>query len=400
MRNSSIITIRSMFALFVGMAFLFVGNGLIISSAGVELKKMGAGELETGFVIAVFFVGAMAATIFSHKIVSKVGHIRSFGIFASLFGIAAMFHDLSQNLYFWAFLRGCLGFCYYSILMIIESWLNARARNEVRSRVLAFYEVTFYVCFGLGILVLSLNLSTSHVLLLSAALILFSSIPLNLIRIKEPPIPEKKSVSIPRVFTLVPLALITSIVAGILTNGFFTMGSVYVLLQGYGAVEVSFFMTIAMAGGFIAHSFIGSVSDKFGRRPAIMVCSAVSLCAAICFLALKPSIYAQYVLSFFLGSGAFCLYALSLARANDVLNLKQKNQGIEVGRAVLFSYSFGSLLSSVIMGASMKILGFDGFMWVYVALLAFLIAFCLTQKTVPLESRSDFEHSPGTMANS
>ena len=49
MRNSSIITIRSMFALFVGMAFLFLGNGLIISSAGVELKKMGADELETGF---------------------------------------------------------------------------------------------------------------------------------------------------------------------------------------------------------------------------------------------------------------------------------------------------------------------------------------------------------------
>jgi len=52
------------------------------------------------------------------------------------------------------------------------------------------------------------------------------------------------------------------------------------------------------------------------------------------------------------------------------------------------------------MGASMKILGFDGFMWVYAALLAFLIAFCLTQKTVPLESRRGFEHSPGTMANS
>ena len=178
------------------------------------------------------------------------------------------------------------------------------------------------------------------------------------------------------------------------------MASVYILLQGYGAREVSFFMTVAMAGGFIAHSLIGGFSDKFGRRPAIMCCAGVSLFAAICFLALKPSIYAQYVLSFFLGSGAFCLYALSLARANDVLNLKQKNQGIEVGRAVLFSYSFGSLLSSVIMGASMQILGFDGFMWVYVALLAFLIAFCFTQKTVPLESRSDFEHSPGTMANS
>ena len=397
MKISSAMTIKSMFALFIGMSFLFVGNGLIISSAGVELKKMGADEVQTGFVIATFFIGAMLSTIFSHKIVSKVGHIRSFGIFASLFGIAAMFHDLSANLYLWAFLRGCLGFFYYSLLMIIESWLNARARNEVRSRVLAFYEITFYVCFGLGILVLSLNLSTSHVFLLSAAFILFSSIPLNLIRIKEPPIPEKKSVSIPKVFTLVPLALITSIVAGILVNGFFTMASVYVLLQGYGAKEVSFFMTVAMMGGFIAHSLIGGFSDKFGRRPVIMCCAGVSLCAATVFLILKPSIYAQYVLSFFLGSGVFCLYALALARANDVL--KHKNQGVEVGRAILFSYSIGSLFSSVIMGASMKIWGFDGFMWVYVALLIFLIAFCFTQKTVPAQSRTDFEHSPGTMAN-
>ena len=156
-------------------------------------------------------------------------------------------------------------------------------------------------------------------------------------------------------------------------------------------------MTVAMMGGFIAHSLIGGFSDKFGRRPVIMCCAGVSLCAATVFLILKPSIYAQYVLSFFLGSGVFCLYALALARANDVL--KHKNQGVEVGRAILFSYSIGSLFSSVIMGASMKIWGFDGFMWVYVALLIFLIAFCFTQKTVPAQSRTDFEHSPGTMAN-
>jgi len=82
-----------MFALFVGIAFLFVGNGLIISSAGGELKKMGADELQTGLVIATYFIGAMAGTIFSHRIVSRVGYIRSFGIFASLFGIAVYADD-------------------------------------------------------------------------------------------------------------------------------------------------------------------------------------------------------------------------------------------------------------------------------------------------------------------
>ncbi|WP_367649327.1 MFS transporter [Campylobacter sp. RM16188] len=398
MAISSKRTIKTMGPLFVGISFLFIGNGLVISSAGIELKIMGAGELATGLVIAAFFIGAMLSTIMSHKIVSKVGHIRSFAIFSSLFGISAMFHELSSNLYFWSLLRGCLGFCYYSILMIVESWLNERARNEVRSRVIAFYEIVFYVCFGLGILVLSLDLSSSEIFLISAAFILISSIPLNLVRIKEPPIPERKNISIPKIFALVPLALITSIVAGVLVNGFFSMASVYILLQGFSPKEVSFFMTIAMAGGFIAHGIIGGISDKFGRRPVIIGCSLVSLAAAIIFVKFDLSINLQYALSFFLGSGVFCLYALALARANDMLVHKSKS--IEVGRAILFSYSIGSLFSPVIMGVVMSFYGASGFMWVYVVLLTLLILFALTQKTVPEKYRKSFEHSPGTMANS
>ena len=397
MRAVSTLTIKSMFALFVGIAFLFVGNGLIISSAGGELKKAGADELTTGFVLATYFIGAMSATILSHRIVSKVGHIRSFGIFASLFGITVMFHALSSNLYFWAFLRCCLGFCHYSILVVVESWLNARARNEIRSRVLAFYEIVFYLAFGLGILIMGLNLSTLQIFLISAAFILLSSVPLNLIRIKQPPIPEKKSVSLPKVFTLVPLALITGVIAGILMNGFFSMASIYMLSQGYGAKEASYFMTSAMIGGFVAHSLIGSFSDKFGRRPALILCCCVSFAASAIFLSLDLNIYLKYFLSFFIGAGCFCLYALALARAND--EVRQKGDGIEVGRAILFCYSFGSLLSSIVMGLAMKFLGSDGFMWVNAVLLGFLIIYAFTQKTVPIEHRKSFEHSPGTMAN-
>lgn len=397
MQTSSKRTIKAMIPLFFGIALLFVGNGLVVSSAGIELKKMGAGELETGLVISVFFVGAMLSTIISHKIVSKVGHIRSFAIFSSIFGVCAMFHDLSQNLYLWALLRGGLGFCYYSILMIAESWLNTRAKDQIRSRVLAFYEVVFYSCFGLGILILGFNLTSSQIFLISAAFILLSSIPLNLNRIKEPPIPEKRSVSIPSIFNLVPLALITSIVAGVLVNGFFSMASIYILLQGYDAKEVSFFMTIAMVGGFIAHCVIGSLSDRFGRRPVIIGCSFISLIAAFIFILFDLDINLQYILSFFLGSGVFCLYALALARANDMLEYKSKS--IEMGRAILFSYSLGSLFSPIIMGATMYFFGPQGFMWVYVVLLISLIIFALTQKTIPIESRKIFEHSPGTMAN-
>ncbi|MBE2984827.1 MFS transporter [Campylobacter sp. RM9344] len=390
--SSSIRMIRSMLPLFFGMSLLFVGNGLVISSCGVKLKEMGVGELEIGAINTCFFIGALISTIGAHRIVSKVGHIRSFAIFSAVFGVAAMFHGFSQNLYFWALLRALLGFCYYGLLMVIESWLNAKTATFIRSRVIAFYEGVFYFSFSAGILILLFKLDTFEIFIISAAFIMLSSIPLNLIRIKEPKIPKKESVSIPKIFSIVPLALVGSVIAGVLINGFFSMASLFVMLQGQGAKEVSIFMTTAMVGGFFAQISIGSLSDKFGRRPAIMGCAIISLISAVLFLVTTGSSLTQYILSFFLGSGFFCLYGLSLARANDML--VDRTHSIEVGRALLFSYCTGSLISPLLMGASMKFFGAMGFIYVYILLLTILIAFAMTQKTVPMHLRKPYEEHP------
>lgn len=386
--SSSMRTIRSMLPLFLGMSLLFIGNGLVIASCGVELKKMGVDEMQIGLVNTCFFVGALISTISSHRIISKTGHIRAFAIFTAVFGVSAMFHSLSQNLYFWAFLRACLGYCYYGLLMVIESWLNAKTANFIRSRVLAFYEGVFYTSFGTGILILALDLSSFEIFIISAAFIMISSIPLNLIRIKQPQIPQKQSINIPKILGIVPLALVGALVAGIAVNGFFSMASLFVLLQGYGTKEVSFFMTIAMAGGFSVQLVIGGFSDKFGRRPAIIASSCVALVSALLFLLNEHNLTVQYILAFFFGSGIFCIYGLSIARAND--EITDKTQSVQVARALLFSYSLASLASPILMGASMRYFGAFGFIYVYLIVFGFLIIFALTQKTVPSYLRKNY----------
>lgn len=47
--------IKSMTALFAGMAFLFAGNALIVSSIGVILKENGESSLAVGVVSSCFF---------------------------------------------------------------------------------------------------------------------------------------------------------------------------------------------------------------------------------------------------------------------------------------------------------------------------------------------------------
>ena len=384
--------IRSMTSLFLSMSFLFAGNALIVSSIGVILKENTQSSLAVGIVSSCFFIGALVGTISTHKIVSRIGHIRSFGLFGAVFGISTMLHLLNENLFFWAFLRFLIGVCYYGLLMIIESWLNEKTKNAVRSRVLSFYEVVFFLSFGLGLLIIALDLDKQSIFIVSASLILFSSLPLNLIKIKEPKLPNSSKISIPKIFDLAPLAIVTSFVAGMLMNGFFSMASLFMLLQDFTSKEVSYFMFCAMFGGFVAQAFIGIVSDKLGRKFAIICCCVIGFITMLCFAFLNPNLHFQYILAFFLGMGIMCLYALALARANDVL--EEKNEAVELGRGVLFCYSLGSLFAPLILGVLMQNFGPNGFTWFYLFILGFLIFFALNKPNI---LNKKFKKRPGTM---
>lgn len=385
-------TIFSMSSLFVSMSFLFIGNALIISSVGIILKESGMSAFGIGIVNACFYLGALFGTISAHKIISNIGHIRAFGVFTAMFSICIILHSISYNIIFWALLRFVLGFCYCALLLLIESWLNEKAKNAVRSTVLGFYETVFYMSFGIGVLLIGFKFENSVLFAVSACLIIFSSLPLNLIKIKEPKHRQKGKISIPKVFNIVPLAIVTSIIAGMLLNGFFSMSSLFILLQGYGAKEVSYFMLCVIFGGFLSQFLIGTVSDKMGRKFTIILCALISFVVMLCFVIFNLSITVQYILAFFLGS-LTPLYALALARANDML--EDKTQLVEVGRAVLFCYYLSSLFSPLIIGFLMQAFGYNGYVWFYIFSLAFLILFAIGKPNI---KRGDkFKRNPGNM---
>lgn len=369
-------TIKSLTALFVAMAFMFAGNALVVSSVGVILKQRDISEIVIGVINAFFFLGAAFSTISTHKIITRIGHIRAFGICSAIFSICIILHSLSANLALWVALRFLLGYVYYGLLMIIESWLNEKSKNAVRSRVLSFYEVVFYLSFGAGILLMGLDFAPHTLFMIAACLIMFSSLPLNLLRINEPPLPAKMPISIPKVFSIAPLALVGSFVGGMLMNGFFSMASVFAILKGFSVSEVSFFMFSAMFGGFIGQTMIGVISDKFGRKIAIMLVAFVAFVGSLGFLA-SLSVWQSCAFGVVLGAGIFCIYALSLARANDML--KDKSKSVEISRTVLFCYSLGSLIAPLVLGILMQSFGDSGFVWFYIANLAFLIIFAINK---------------------
>lgn len=76
---------------FLSITFLAIGYGIMITYIGVYLKQTGVSSFSIGLINSAFFLGAIASSIFSQKIISTIGHIRSFASFAALMVIAFYF---------------------------------------------------------------------------------------------------------------------------------------------------------------------------------------------------------------------------------------------------------------------------------------------------------------------
>ncbi len=83
---------RSLSPLFLGIFFMFIGDALVIASAGIMLKESGHSELEIGLISAFFFLGAIFSGFFVPSIIGALSYVRAYAVFTALFGIAAMLH--------------------------------------------------------------------------------------------------------------------------------------------------------------------------------------------------------------------------------------------------------------------------------------------------------------------
>ncbi|MDF7677017.1 MFS transporter [Neisseriaceae bacterium ESL0693] len=388
---------RQFLSLYSAIFFLFSGYGLFLNSAGVKLTQMGVNNLTIGVLNAAFFVGGTLSAIISHRIISRVGHIRSFSVFGAIFAIAALAHLMVEILWLWGLFRILLGFCHYSLLMIVESWFNARSNNENRAKVLALYEVMYYSASATGVLLLSLNLSSNNIFTLAAILVITSTLPIGLTRMKQPDIPQRQRVSLPHVLSIAPLAWLSCFMAGIFINGFFTMGSVFVLRQGFDLRQVSIYLGAAMVGGFTIQLMVAWLSNRFGRPRVISGCAATSAMTALIgillLLFLPHTAWVQYIIAFMIGCSAFPLYALGLARANDVLPNNMNT--VEVNRALLFVYGMGSLVGPLLLGGIMQLFSHYGFYSVYLIAALCLAIYAMRQPHVPVSERSVYVPVPG-----
>lgn len=365
----------SVWALFVGVVLLMAGNGLQGSILGVRSSLEGFATTSIGVIMASYYVGFLVGSLTIPARLASVGHIRVFAGLASLASCAALLHAISVDIYSWSALRFVTGLCFSGLYVTIESWLNGRATNATRGRLLAMYMVIVTIGIGAGQLLLGVADAAGPTLfILASILVSLAVVPVALTRIPAPAVDVPARISMRTLARSAPLGVLTGALVGASNGAIYGLGAVYASDIGMRPARVGLFVGASMVGAILTQYPLGHLSDRFPRRRVIFAVATLAVVVAAAGTAVDPSSSLLFAVVAVYGSLAFPMYSLAVSHINDVV---EEDQLISTAAAVLFVYGIGSVAGPMITAVMMTVLGPVGYLWSLAAFFAPIAVYSL-----------------------
>jgi len=392
----------SSWALFLGLAFIMLGNGLQGSLLGVRATIEGFPTTVTGIVMSAYFAGFLAGSTMVPRLVRRVGHIRVFAALASLASVAVLVHAVFVNPAGWGAMRLVTGFSFAGLYIVAESWLNDRATNETRGQLLSFYMVVMLAGMGAGQFLLNLaDPASFELFVLISVLVSLALIPILLTAAPAPEFQTPSAVSLRQLYLISPLGVVGTFGTGAAQGGLIGMGAVFATEAGLSIAEISIFMAAMLFGGMLLQWPIGRISDRFDRRRVLTV---VTFLAAICafattvvvgpFAEILP-VWVLYSLIGVFGGLNMPMYSLTLAHTNDYL---EPNQMVAASGSLVLVGGIGASFGPITLAGLMTVLGPDGFFWglglIHAAIGLFALYRMSRRDSIPLEEQGTFVAVP------
>jgi MFS family permease len=222
----------------------------------------------------------------------------------------------------WIALRMAFGVCAAGVYTVIESWLNERATNETRGRILSAYVFVNFGALMLGQWILTAASPKGFELFsLAAILCAVGTVPVAVTRLPQPAPSAVPGFRILELAENAPVGIAGVVAAGLANAAVWVLAPVYALSLGFSTTGVALFMCAFTLGGALIQLPLGRFSDRCDRR---WIIAGMSAAAAIGGIALaifsshaRGAPWALYALAFFFGAAILPLYSLSIAHAND-----------------------------------------------------------------------------------
>jgi MFS family permease len=318
-------SIAATWPLLLGMGVLMLGAGLQGTLLGLRATLEGFPTPVTGVIMSCYYVGYLLGTSAAPRMLRQIGHIRVFAALAAIASASILVQAAFVQSFIWAVMRLTSGVCFAGIYVVAESWLNDRASQTNRGRLLAVYMLVLYVGLGAAQFLLILaNPSTPTPFMLVSVLISLSMVP---IVVSAQPVPElatPKKVRYRELYRNSPLGVVAVSVSGMISAIVFSMGPVYARLSGLGNSGIATFMAVSILAAVVTQYPVGRLSDRTDRRTVIAAVCTLATIVAGSIVAFGEMPRAVFLLLAALFSGfALTLYSLAVSHVNDKLEPAQ-----------------------------------------------------------------------------
>ena len=316
--------VRPVAPVLAGVVLLELALGALSPLIGLQLVRRHVATEVIGIVASAYFGGFLLGTLSCHRVIDRVGHIRAFSVFAVIAADATLLHAVIREPLLWIGLRAATGYALAGLFVIAESWLNDKATTENRGRIFALYMAASWAASGVGPLGLNIPDPDGRMLFTLTAIVLGTAlIPMALTRIGNPEIGHRSHFGVRRLYRISPLGFTACFGAGLINTALWGLLPVYTEGSGLSPARLSVLLSTSVIGALLIQFPVGMLSDRFGRRPLMLVTTALAAGLAVAIVALGGRSFAVLlVLTFLLGSMVAPLYALGVGQTNDYVSRK------------------------------------------------------------------------------
>lgn len=343
-------------AILGSVALLLLGSGLLNTLLALTASNHGFSTALTGLIMSGYFAGFTCGTFISGRLIQRIGHIRTFAFCAACCSSMALLHFLLLNPWVWLLLRFCYGLAFVTLMTVIESWLNTRAKEE-RGKMFAVYMVVNLCAVAAAQQLLRLQTENAFLLFaLASIFISWALLPITITSRSQPHVPERPKSSLKKLLQFAPLPVAASILSGLAMGAFWSMTPLYASRLGFSFSDVGLLMSVTIIGGALLQLPIGRYSDKHDRRLILIwvTFGAALLCLA---MPLAPGNLPLMAVFFVWGGLAFTLYPLAIAQLIDQL---QPDEVVSGSTDMLVLHGAGAAFAPLLAGTVMEVVGVHG----------------------------------------
>lgn len=371
LRNPGLQLTSTLPSILIAVFLFMMAVGLLNIFLSVRMSLSDVNAQVIGIVMACYFGGMMAGSLYARTIVARVGHIRSFTAFAAVATISVILHGLLDSLATWSVLRVLTGFSLAGMYLVVESWLQEIATQGDRGRLFSFYMISNYLGMAAGQLMLNVGDPVGiELVLVTALLFALCLIPIALTRATHPAQIEVHKILFLEFMRHAPQGSLGSFSSGMIIGAYLTLAPAWGVQHGLGSAKVSLFMALSIIGGLILQWPIGKLSDRYDRGLLMMILGIAMAVMPLGFIFNIgiPALTLIGALAF--GGIAYSVYPLSVCHANDQT---PAGQFVMTTTVMLLLYGIGAAIGPLLAALFMWLLGSSG-LFIFIMITAALLA--------------------------